>query len=438
MAPPKGMAKKNGAASESRNATFWRVGLWLLSGLCVIIIGTIWYSGKGETQDALISGRRLIIHLDTGAIEGKQVASETLGSPAQAKPGPQPESAPESKPETKPESKAESKAESKPESAESPVANSSPESATESAAESETESESQPAPHESGEAAQPPASPTLADTMSIKPAAVPLAAINPSLQEQTSVGTLPRTGPKGLKPWRYYAKPYSHKGHLPTIAVLITGLGQNKSVSEGAIRLPENFSLSFSPYARELSSWTNAARIAGHEILLDLPLEPSNFPASDPGPYGLLIGKGDQENANRMQWLMSRIEGYTGFVTPQNEAFSANSAAFKALLDLLSSRGLMIVMEHEPAKNETKKILDASTTPYTIADIRIDEELSESAIKARLEALEKLASKRGYAVGIAQSYPLTIQQLQAWSDELEKNGYTLVPITFITGLKFQS
>jgi len=418
------MAIKDRVKSASKSPLFWRVGLWSAVLFCTGMTTMVWMSGKSETEDAMGNGRRLLIRLDTGAIEGKQVSLDDTGKPALPKPESSPES-PANPPESSPAAAA---------SPESPP-NASPEAAA-PAPESSPVAEA--TPTESPNTATAAPAPIVADLAAVKPATVPLADINEALLERTSIGVLPIIGAKGIKPWRHYSKPYRHKGHLPTIAILVTGLGQNKLVSDGAIKLPENISLSFSPYAKDLASWANAARIAGHEVLIDLPLEPSNFPASDPGPYGLLVGKGTQENATRMQWLMSRIPGYVGFVTSPNEVFSANDAAFKALLELISSRGLMIAVEPEPARNETKTILDTSTTPYTIADVRLDEELSANAIQARLSALEKLASKRGYAVGVAQAFPLTIQQLNLWAVELEKSGYTLVPITFITNLKFSS
>lgn len=411
--------------SVLKNPLLWRFGLWGLVVFCLLMAGVIWVSGHGETKDAFKNGRRLIIHLDTGNIEGKQMSLEPLP--------PVTPSAPESPAATVPESPP-------------AVTAAAPESPTESLPETTAPAAAESPPAipavapESPEAlpATPSSPLSVSDFGAVKPAAVPLAPVNEALLERTTIGALPMISATGQKPWRYHAKPYQHKGNLPTIAILITGLGQNRLVSNGAIQLPENISLSFSPYARDLASWTNAARIAGHEVLIDLPLEPSNFPASDPGPYGLLVGKGTQENTSRMQWLMSRVPGYVGFVTPPNEIFSANDAAFKSVLELLSSRGLMVVMEHEPARNETKVILETSNIPYTIADVRLDEELSPSAIQARLSTLEKLASKRGYAIGIAQPFPLTIEQLGIWAAELEKSGYTLVPITFITSLKFPS
>jgi polysaccharide deacetylase 2 family uncharacterized protein YibQ len=133
---------------------------------------------------------------------------------------------------------------------------------------------------------------------------------------------------------------------------------------------------------------------------------------------------------------MARTQGYAGFITPQNEAFSSNTDAFKALLQTLSERGLLLVVGHEPAKTETKQLLDSTTTATITADTLIDEDLSATAIQARLTSLEQIAKTRGYAIGIASAFPVTMQQLNAWAAKLPEQGFVLVPVTFIVHLRF--
>ena len=71
--------------------------------------------------------------------------------------------------------------------------------------------------------------------------------------------------------------------------VVVTGLGLATDVSETAIRtLPAAVSLSFTPYAKDLETWISLARSQGHEVLLDLPMEPTTFPNDDPGPRALI------------------------------------------------------------------------------------------------------------------------------------------------------
>ena len=144
-----------------------------------------------------------------------------------------------------------------------------------------------------------------------------------------------------------------------------------------------------------------------------------------------------QVNISRLEWLMSRGQGYVGFIAPQSEVFSASIDEFKGILQVLEKRGVALVMGHEAVSADTTELLNTSKTVYSVADVLIDEDLSTTAIQARLLTLEKQATKRGYAVGVAQAFPLTVQQLAAWSAQLQKDGYELAPLSAVIGLKYQ-
>lgn len=379
-------------------AFYWRMAFWACLGTVLIMTVLLWFRAAQETEDALNSGRRIIIRLSDGAFE--------RALPPEEAPPPEEMPAPGADPETPAPDPAHP--------AQDPAgaAAAGPDAGADTA----------------GAPPEPPLTPT---------ARIPLNPVKEALREKSSAGILPVIAADGTRPWRHYAKPYTLKGNHPMIAVAVTGLGQNRKVAAGAIHLPENISLSFSPYAKDVETWSNSARATGHEVLLDLPLEPTNYPASDPGPYSLMTDKSAEENTARLQWLLGRAQGYIGFATPHNEAYSLSDAHFKLTLELLNARGLMLFMPHEPVRKETKQVLDNSKTAYTLADMVLDEELSSEAIQARLTALEKTATRRGYAIGYARGIPLTLRELAAWSAKLEERGFTLVPLTYITSRKFK-
>lgn len=377
----------------------WRLILAGFIALSLFLLFAIWESGVKETVDAFSGSRRLIVRIDTGTIQGRQVSMEhPAAAPVAVVPVPIPEPVP------------------------APIAEAS--GATDPAT----------APVPAIVTDMPPA--TLADAPPITASATPPADVNPMLTEKTGAGTLPAIGKDGVKPWRYYAKPYERKGTLPMIAIVVSGLGQNKTVTDSALRLPEAIALSFTPYARDVGSWGKAARLAGHEVMIDLPLEPSNYPVSDPGPYGLLVGKPATETQAHLQWVMSRFQGYTGFLTPQNESFSSDSDGFKLLMQSMAARGLMLVVGREPPKSDIKQMIESGSTATVVADVLLDEDLSATAIQTRLSSLEQIARNRGYAVGVAQAYPITMEQLNLWAAKLAEAGFVLVPVTFVTKLRF--
>lgn len=386
----------------------WRAALGALLLFAVLLLVGLWLSGKSETRTAFADGRRLLIRLDNNTIEGKQILIE------QATP-PQPPLPPVEKMKEPPPAAAAAPAEKPAEP--SPAIN------------TPAEMPAEKAPDKTSEAEPPPV--TLPP---VAAAAVPIPGPNAALIQQTADGPMPMVA-NGQKPWQYYGKAYERKGSLPMIAIVVSGLGVNKSVAESALSLPETVTLSFSPYTHDMENWATASRAAGHEMMIDLPLELSSYPASDPGPYGLLVANDPTENSRRMAWLMTRFAGYVGFLMPQNEGFSSNDTAFKAMLKSIDDHGLMIVIDHEPAMDATKATIRESRVAHVTADVLIDEELSPDAIQARLQSLQQAAKEHGYAVGIAQPYPISIQQISLWSAKLAQAGFVLVPVSFVARLK---
>ncbi len=179
-----------------------------------------------------------------------------------------------------------------------------------------------------------------------------------------------------------------------------------------------------------------SARTAGHELLLDLPMEASNYPVSDPGPLGLLVSKDQSENETKIKKLMAHDFGYVGFMTPQDDVFLDNNDLLKSLLHVLSGRGVMLVVGRQPAKDDTRELIDKGNTASVIIDTLIDEELTDNAIQAHLTLLEQTAKQRGYAVGVARAFPITIKQLGVWGQKLEADGFTLAPVSQIVAKRF--
>jgi len=135
---------------------------------------------------------------------------------------------------------------------------------------------------------------------------------DPALVQSGEQGPLPVISADGRQAWRVYSRPFNVLDSRPKVAIVITRLGQNPDVIEAAIRLPGVATLAFLPHTRKLEEWVKKARDAGHEVLINLPMEPLDFPRSDPGPYTLLTSLDQAENVRRLEWVLSRTTGYVG------------------------------------------------------------------------------------------------------------------------------
>lgn len=257
-------------------------------------------------------------------------------------------------------------------------------------------------------------------------AASPLpAAPFPGLHQNGPGGPLPIVARDGRTAFSAYSRPFTPNGK-PRIALMMGGLGLNAATTRAAIeRLPAEVTLSFVPYADGLQDWINQARAHGHEVMLEAPMEPNDFPNNDPGPYTLMASSAPAETVRRLDWLLSRATGYFALTNYLGGRFLASGSAVDGLMGQLKARGLGF-LDDGSAKGR------GGGAPRASADSVIDQDLSAESIDRQLTALEAAATMRGQAFGAGFAYPVTVETVARWADRVEGRGYQLAPASAIT------
>jgi polysaccharide deacetylase 2 family uncharacterized protein YibQ len=171
------------------------------------------------------------------------------------------------------------------------------------------------------------------------------------------------------------------------------------------------------------------ARAAGHEVLLQIPLEPADYPTNDPGPHTLLTTLPPDENMKRLQWLMSRFTGYVGVTNLMGAKFELSQESFLPVLEELKARGLMFVDDGSVQNSAAGQIAPTIGLEYAGANVQIDTVQSPGDITKALGQLEALAKERGIAIGVASAKPGTNKQLAAWAEQLKGKGFVLIPVS---------
>lgn len=241
-------------------------------------------------------------------------------------------------------------------------------------------------------------------------------------------GPLPVIGADGTTAAKAYARPFVADGR-PKVALVIGGLGLNAKATRDAIEgLPPQVTLSFVPYAEGLQGWIDLAREHGHEVLLETPMEPVDYPENDPGPYTLMAQAAPQETVKRLEWLMSRATGYFGLTNYLGSRFLASDQAVAIFTGALKQRGLAFIDDGGAATR-------GGGIPRASAVAVIDDQLTAESIDARFASLEALASQRGQALGSGFAYPVTLAQAQAWARSVESRGYQLAPASALTAVR---
>ena len=280
--------------------------------------------------------------------------------------------------------------------------------------------------------APPPAAPPDRAAVASPPAPVPEPPREASPAEPSVAALTPETPAVAASPsWQTFARPFDRADQRPRIAIVIVGLGTSSAATEATILgLPGSVSLSFWPYADRLDHWIRLARAAGHEVLLNLPMEPENYPEFDPGPKTLLTTLPPEQNLERLDWALSRATGYVGVADYLGARFTASRRDLRPVLEAIHRRGLMFVDSRPTAHSAAPEIAQVIGLPWVANTRFIDEpQVSRDAIDSRLKELESIARLQGRALGIGSPYPVTLERIAAWIPGLAQKGFAVAPVT---------
>lgn len=213
------------------------------------------------------------------------------------------------------------------------------------------------------------------------------------------------------------------------IALIIRGLGVKSDLTEQAIgRMPRQTAMAFVPYGDGLQDWTRTARQGRHEVLLQIPLEPEDYPDTDPGPHTLLTSLSIDENLERLDWLLNRFDGITGVTNYLGGKFASAPGAFAPMLMELKARDLLYVDDSKAANETTRQLARQVSLAYSVADVVIDRNKSSAAIEEALAELEAEARENGSAIAIGHAHSTTLAALEGWMKSLNGKGLALVPV----------
>lgn len=209
---------------------------------------------------------------------------------------------------------------------------------------------------------------------------------------------------------------------LPAVALVVTGLGLAAEPTRTALALPAPVALAFSPYGRELDEILARAVAAGHEVYVELPVEPANAATADAGPLALRTAADGAANAARVREMVAGQAGLAGAVAEAG-GFASLPDRFVSAADVLAGRGLALL---QLGGSELAAPAEATSLPFAVADGPLDSELDPVAIDRALEALEERARATGFAIGFVRPYPLSLERIARWAAGLPASGLNLV------------
>lgn len=253
----------------------------------------------------------------------------------------------------------------------------------------------------------------------------------PGLAAKGKYGPLPVVSPEGRSPWKTYRRPYHGKPTQPRIAIVMYDLGLAEPQTLAAIQdLPADISLAFNPYGSRVDEWTLQARAAGHEVLLQIPMEPVNAANDDPGPRAITSTLTAEQRKDRLDWILSRAVGYVGVTNFMGDQMTAQRGQITPVMEMLAPRGLIYVDARTTPATLAHKIARTQGIPSGVSTRFIDAPLvAREAIDQALAGLEREALAKGRVIAFARPFPVTMERLRYWAVGLKNRNIDLAPVS---------
>ena len=252
---------------------------------------------------------------------------------------------------------------------------------------------------------------------------------HPDLVEVSEFGPLPKISAGGVRPLDTYSLSSGAVG-ANRVAIVIGGFGISQTGTQQAIqKLPAGITLAFSPFGNSLNRWGQSAIKDGHEIALQLPMEPLGYPTVDPGEHTLTVDGIGGENLKNLRWSLGRMTNYPVVLNYLGAGFSGRDQALRPVLREMNARGLAYLDDGSVQASLATEIAQDIRMPHASGNLVIDAARDPRRVKAQLEAVELLARNRGFAIATATAFPETINAVAEWAEAAGKRGILIVPLS---------
>ncbi len=248
--------------------------------------------------------------------------------------------------------------------------------------------------------------------------------------EKTKTGLLlPRKAQNGLRPFDVYQSNIMPTHDSTYLTIVISELGLEASLVDQILEdFPKTISCAFLPLGELIQNQHDSLRQKDYETLLMIPMEPMDYPLSDPGPHTLLTNQRAMSNQINLHQILSSLTGYMGVMPYMGSRFGRVKGDFIPILKEIDERGLAY-FEPRFMRSETSK-WKPNNLPYLKGEFDILRGQSVKNIKAILKTIGYVLGKKKNAVVLTvQADAVSLRVIKKWMETELPKSVILVPLS---------
>ena len=216
------------------------------------------------------------------------------------------------------------------------------------------------------------------------------------------------------------------------VAIIIDDLGYDRDMAISFFQLDLPLTFSVLPMAPHTETIVQEANRRGRELMLHLPMEPKNYPSSNPGPGALLTNMDETEIRRTLEAHLSRVAGSRGVNHHMGSYFTERNDKMGIVLRELKKRNLFYIDSRTTKETVALEMAKKMGLPSARRHVFLDNDLSPKRIRFQMERLLGMARRSGAAIGIAHPHKETLQVLKEYQHRLE-NNVMVIPASELVG-----
>ncbi len=200
--------------------------------------------------------------------------------------------------------------------------------------------------------------------------------------------------------------------HTPQIAIIIDDIGYARQLALDLYEVDSDITFSilpFSPYGKKIAGKLGPA---GAELMLHLPMEPTEYPRVKPGPGALLSSMSPDLLLKQLRKDLDAIPGVIGVNNHMGSKLTAQADKMNQIFTVLKQKNLFFIDSRTSPNSKGEASARLFMLRFSQRDIFLDNFQNVEYITGQFQKLIKAAHKHGTAIGIGHPYQATLDTLK--------------------------
>jgi uncharacterized protein len=209
-------------------------------------------------------------------------------------------------------------------------------------------------------------------------------------------------------------------------AIVIDDLGQDLEAVHELARLPYRVTFAVLPGLAYSRGSAEVAHRAGREVILHLPMEPEPGATARPGPGEITVGMAEPDVGRVIGADLGSVPYSAGVNNHMGSRATADAALMGRVMKVLRERNLFFIDSRTTAASTALGAARRQGVPTFYRSVFLDDAESVDYSLGQLRRFRQIVREQGLALAIGHPYRTTIQALEEFLPELERDNIQLV------------